>query len=156
MGDHCVLADQIRQTGGIVVLDATDGGQRTCPAPLDPQLLADDPVRALARAYLAIPSIHHRPNVGFFSWLREQTARQRVQGLILRRYVWCDLWHAEAARLSAEIAVPVVDLEIETESAGATARLLNRLASFVEMLQRSSALRQSARTTCALCAKAPI
>ncbi|MCC6682389.1 MAG: 2-hydroxyacyl-CoA dehydratase [Phycisphaeraceae bacterium] len=127
------LYDAIEQHGGRVVLDATDYGERGLPRPFDAQLLADDPLEALAAAYLAMPHVRQRPNDGLFHWLHERMAHRHVRGLILRRNLWCDLWHAEVARIKASACVPVLDLDLDVD-ASAPQRALGRIAAFMEML----------------------
>ena len=57
--------DLVERAGGRVVLDATEGGERTLPRPFDPARLAADPFEELADAYFdAIPDAFRRPNSG--------------------------------------------------------------------------------------------
>ena len=86
--------------GGRVVLDATEGGQRTMPRRFDPARVASDPLQELADAYFdGIPDAFRRPNSRLYEWLGRELAARHVQGIIFRRYLWCDLWHAELQRL---------------------------------------------------------
>ncbi len=56
----------IEQAGGRVVLDATEGGERTLPRRFDPEKLSSDPLRELSEAYFdCIPDAFRRPNAGF-------------------------------------------------------------------------------------------
>ncbi|MBI4582046.1 MAG: 2-hydroxyacyl-CoA dehydratase [Planctomycetes bacterium] len=132
--DGSPFVRQVARAGATIVLDASDSGERTRPARMEPDRLRHDPVAELARAYLAISSIHHRPNDRCFAWLRREVAARDVQGLILRRYVWCDLWHAEAPRLAESVGVPVLDLETDGETDAAAARTVSRIEGFVEIL----------------------
>jgi len=129
---------QIEQTGATIALDATDSGQRLQPTPIDPARWNQDPLAELVRVHLAMPSIHQRPNHRFFAWLKHQIQQHNVQGLILRRYIWCDLWHAEAQRIAEAVGVPTLDLPIESESDATAARDVGRIESFVEMLRNAA------------------
>lgn len=129
------IYDLLERAGGRVVLDATEIGERTLPAPFDPQRLAHDPVAELVHAYFdRIPDVFRRPNNGLYQWLQQELAVRRVQGILMRRYVWCDLWHAEFARLREWSPVPVLDLDASGEEDCAMARTLGRIEAFLETL----------------------
>jgi benzoyl-CoA reductase/2-hydroxyglutaryl-CoA dehydratase subunit BcrC/BadD/HgdB len=129
------LLDLIDQAGGRVVLDATEGGERTLPAPFDRDLLREDPLDALVRAYFdAIPDAFRRPNHGLYEWLGRELAGRGVRGIVLRRYLWCDTWHAELNRLRRRSPVPVLDLQVGDRDDRAMTRMLGRLEAFLETL----------------------
>jgi benzoyl-CoA reductase/2-hydroxyglutaryl-CoA dehydratase subunit BcrC/BadD/HgdB len=129
------LYDLIEEAGGRIVLDATEGGQRTLPDAFDEERLRHNPFEELARAYFdAFPDAFRRPNDGFYHWLGREMASRGVRGLLFRRYVWCDLWHAELARLLAHSPVPVLDLDASFDDHRAKARTLNRVEAFLETL----------------------
>ncbi len=136
------FVEQVTQLGGRVVLDATESGAALRAARFDRERLSADPAGELARAYLSIPSIHQRPNYRFLGWLSGRLAACRAEGLIIRRYVWCDLWHAEARAIANDIGVPVLDLEIEADSPSVQTRSATRIEGFIEMIR---AARQSDR-----------
>lgn len=133
--DYAIL-DRIEGSGGRVVLDATESGERTMPAPFDRERTRNDPLKELAGAYFgAIPDAFRRPNTRFYEWLeREVTARQ-VGGILFRRYVWCDIWHAELYRLKQWSPVPVLDVDACYEDHGSLSRTLGRVEAFLEMLE---------------------
>ena len=98
--DDYALYDVVEELGGRVVLDGTEGGQRTLPRAFDPLQMAADPLQELADAYFdAIPDAFRLLNHRLYQWLGRELADRQVRGILLRRYVWCDLWHAEAERL---------------------------------------------------------
>ena len=128
------LLERIEQAGGRVVLDATESGERTLPAPFCDERLQTDPFEELVRVYFdAIPEVFRRPNDGLYEWLRQEVARRGVRGLLVRRYLWCDLWHAELPRLRQECSVPV--LEWDAIGDDPTAGDVGRLEAFLEMLR---------------------
>ena len=79
-GDYELLA-AVEDAGGRFVLDATESGERTLPAPVDRQRLQADPREELVRIYFdCIPDVFQRPNDRLFSWLRGQVAERGVRG----------------------------------------------------------------------------
>ncbi len=139
-GDDALL-DLIERAGGRVVLDATETGERTLPAPFRGEQLDADPFEELVAAYFdAIPDVFRRPNDRLYAWIGREVAGRRVRGLLVRRYVWCDLWHAELARLRQESAVPVLEWDVVGEDCAAavttpSTRDTGRLEAFLEMLR---------------------
>jgi benzoyl-CoA reductase/2-hydroxyglutaryl-CoA dehydratase subunit BcrC/BadD/HgdB len=127
--------DLIEEAGGRIVLDATEGGQRTLPACFDRQRAEHNPLEELAAAYFgSIPDVFRRPNDRLYQWLGQHMTASEVRGIVFRRYLWCDLWHAELQRLKQWSPVPVLDLDMADDD-GVPARLLGRLEAFVEMLR---------------------
>ena len=111
------LYDFVEELGGRIVLDATEGGQRTLPRRFDPVRMASAPVLELADAYFdAIPDAFRRPNERLYQWLGRELADRQVRGILLRRYVWCDTWHAEAQRLKQWSGLPVLELDVGPDS----------------------------------------
>jgi benzoyl-CoA reductase/2-hydroxyglutaryl-CoA dehydratase subunit BcrC/BadD/HgdB len=130
------IFDLLEEIGGRVVLDASEGGERTLPRPFDSARLAADPIEELADAYFRhIPDVFRRPNQGFYHWLGDALAARRVRGILFRRYVWCDLWHAELQRLKQWSPVPVLEIDVGYDDHGAWNRLRGRVEAFLEMLQ---------------------
>ncbi len=134
--DDGAFLDLIEGAGGRVVLDATEGGERTLPRPFDSQSLRNDPFEELADAYFgSIPDVFRRPNHRLHDWLDQEMKARGVRGVLLRRYVWCDLWHAEVQRLKARSPVPVLEIDVDGQQAGAAARTLGRIEVFLETLE---------------------
>jgi benzoyl-CoA reductase/2-hydroxyglutaryl-CoA dehydratase subunit BcrC/BadD/HgdB len=130
------LFDLVDRLGGRVALDATEGGMRLLPAAFDPQRMADEPLAELARAYFeATPDVFRRPNDALFDWLGRQMAAQGVRGLLFRRYVWCDLWHAELCRFRQWSPVPVLEIDVHHDDQSVPPRIAGRVEAFLEMLR---------------------
>jgi benzoyl-CoA reductase/2-hydroxyglutaryl-CoA dehydratase subunit BcrC/BadD/HgdB len=128
------LLREIETAGGCVVLDGTEHGERTFPAWFDRDRIQEHPFSEMAHAYFTgIPDVFRRPNDGFFRWLEQSLSEHSVQGVLLFRNVWCDLWHAEVHRIRESIRQPLLDLDID----GGTAsdRNLTRIQAFLESLQ---------------------
>jgi hypothetical protein len=129
MAEDAVWLENIAQAGGDVLID--------CASPTQPlfdrRAIAQDPFTELAAAcFDAIQDIFQRPNSGFYQKLDRILKQTPVSGLIVRRYLWCDVWHAEVHRLKQWSPVPVLDLEIGEHD---NHRLGARIQSFMEMMQ---------------------
>ena len=131
--EHLGILDLVTARGGRIVLDGSATGERTLARTFDRQRLAADPLLELADAYFGtIPDVWRRPNSALYEWLRRELSLRRAHGVILVRQVWCDLWHAEAARLKERLDMPLLDLELD--EAGVDARTVTRIEAFLEML----------------------
>jgi benzoyl-CoA reductase/2-hydroxyglutaryl-CoA dehydratase subunit BcrC/BadD/HgdB len=133
-GDERVF-DIIERSGGQVVLDGTESGPRTLPAPLDRRRLRDDPLLELLDAYFgAIPDAFRRPDTALYQWLSRELAAGGARGVIVWRYVWCDMWAASATRLREATGLPVLDLDVSGDESG-LARTAGRIQAFMEVLR---------------------
>ena len=128
------LFELVERFGGRVVLDATDTGERTLPRPLDRRRLGEDPLTELADAYFSIPAVFRRPNSGLYRYLEKELADCSAPGIILRRYLWCDHWHAEAERLRQWSGLPLLELDVNDDPTLA-GRLQTMVQSFLETLR---------------------
>jgi hypothetical protein len=126
----------LHQIGACVVLDATEGADRTLPRPFDAARVAVDPLQELAAAYFdAIADPFRRPNSRLYEWLGRELAARQVRGIIFRRYVWCDLWHAELQRLKQWSPVPVLEIDVGPDDTSAPNRVQGRIEAFLETLK---------------------
>ncbi len=124
----------IEDHGGRIVLDASESGLLGHPPSLDMTLAETDPRRALADAYLRrLPSVSRRPNSSLHQWLSKHVSQSGAAGVILLRYLWCDLWHAEVARLRDALSVPLLDVDLDGEDP--IPRNRTRLQAFIEGLR---------------------
>ena len=130
------LFDWVAHAGGQIVLDATEGGERTLPRRFDLGRMREDPFGQLADAYFgSIPDVFRRPNDPCYDYLRREMTDRQVRGVVFRRYLWCDLWHAELSRLQAWSPVPVLDLDVAQSEDSAAGRTRSRIEAFLEMLK---------------------
>ncbi len=135
MRDDFEIFDLIRRAGGAIVLDATETGELTLPGRFDRRRLREDPLGEAADAYFGtIPAAFRRPNSELYRWLARLLPERGAAGIILRRYLWCDMWHAEAGRLREWGLLPVLDVQVSEEE-DPSGRLEGRIRAFVEMLQ---------------------
>jgi benzoyl-CoA reductase/2-hydroxyglutaryl-CoA dehydratase subunit BcrC/BadD/HgdB len=131
MDGDSVWLDMIAEAGAGIQLD--------CSQPMNPvfdrRAMMQDPFSELADAcFDTIQDVFQRPNSGFYKKLDRALRRSDIKGLIVRRYLWCDLWHAEIYRLKQWSPVPVLDLEIGDSPQDETHRLATRIQSFMEMV----------------------
>jgi benzoyl-CoA reductase/2-hydroxyglutaryl-CoA dehydratase subunit BcrC/BadD/HgdB len=132
--DLCVL-DMIEQGGGRIVLNASESGQRCLPGSWNEQQLGDSPLAQLATAYFGtIPDAFRRPDDLLYEYLRRELAARAVRGIVFVRQAWCDLWHAQAARMRSAFDLPLLDLDVSCPDS-ASANLSNRIQSFMEVLR---------------------
>jgi len=135
LSTHFDIFDAIEKAGGEVVLDATETGERTLPAPLDRRRLKDDPLGELADAYFGtIPDAFRRPNTELYRWLKEKIAERGVRGIVFWHHVWCDTWRAEAQRMKEWTETPLLMLEASDDGV-IDAHAVSRVQSFLEVLR---------------------
>lgn len=135
MTAHMDLFDLVGRHGGYIALDATENGERGIPAPFDRRRLAEEPLRVLVDAYFgSIPDAARRPNSLLYQWLSREIESRGIRALIFVRYVWCDIWHAEAQRMKEWFGLPMLDLDITGES-NDLSRNSTRIQAFMEMLR---------------------
>ncbi|MEA3226632.1 MAG: 2-hydroxyacyl-CoA dehydratase family protein, partial [Planctomycetota bacterium] len=130
------IFDIVKESGGRIVLDATETGERGMCAPLDVEGLREYPLGRLAKAYFGgIQDASRRPDSELYDWFESELAERAVQGVIFRRYVWCDIWHAQLRRLKDLIDLPVLDIDTAGDFDSEENRTAGRIRAFLEMLQ---------------------
>jgi benzoyl-CoA reductase/2-hydroxyglutaryl-CoA dehydratase subunit BcrC/BadD/HgdB len=135
------IFDIVEQFGGRIILDATETGERGMPVPFDRRRVRDEPLIELARAYFdGIPDASRRPNSELYKWFKNELAgpprrHWRARGVIFRRYVWCDTWHAELCRMRDWVGLPLLDIDVGGGRETHRQRAPNRIRSFLETLQ---------------------
>ena len=121
--------------GGQIVLDATETGERGLCPPFDRRRIRDNPLVELAGSYFnGIPDASRRPNSELYNWFKSRLLDRAVRGIIFRRYIWCDTWHAELWRLKEWINLPVLDIDVGGDNEAHQHRAPNRIRSFLETL----------------------
>ena len=129
------IFDIVEESGGRIVLDATETGERGLCASPDVQRLRENPLRELAKAYFCgIVDASRRPDCELYDWLERRLAEREVQGVIFRRYVWCDMWHAQLRRFKDLIDLPVLDIDTAGDFESERSRTAGRIRAFLEML----------------------
>ena len=131
-GEAYEILDLIECTGGQVVLDGTETGERTLPAPFDRRKLDDDPLDALCEAYFGIPDPARRPNSEFFDWLGRMIEDRGIRGVIVVYYLWCDIWRAESRRIAEWSKLPMLPLDLGGLD---LTRARHRLEAFFEVIK---------------------
>lgn len=126
--------DLIERLGGRIVLDATEGGEMSQPAPLDPGRTAAEPLAALVDAYFAIPHAMRRPDSTLHEYLTRELTARGVRGVLLHRQLWCDLWHGQLARIRGRTDLPVLDIDVADEDTD-FGRQAGRIQAFMETIR---------------------
>jgi len=127
------LPERLAAIGADIVLDATETGERCWPARFSEDRSGEDPFGALVDAYFdGLREPFARPNESLHAWLAEQIERRSVEGVLLCRFTWCDVWAAEAERLRQSLPVPL--LELDGGGPGGGASSAGRIRAFLEML----------------------
>jgi benzoyl-CoA reductase/2-hydroxyglutaryl-CoA dehydratase subunit BcrC/BadD/HgdB len=111
--NHLQLFDVFEKNNISVLLNCTENGEWSLGEKFRKKPLLDNPFMELADSYFAIPEIFRRPNNKFYSRLKKEVAEYNIQGLIINRYPWCDLWLAEVERIKNCLNIPVLDLEMD-------------------------------------------
>jgi len=130
------IYDVVEQSGGRIVLDATETGERGMCGPFDRRRVREDPLAELANAYFGgIRDASRRPNSELYGWLAHELAARAVRGIIFRRYVWCDTWHAELQQMKESTELPVLDIDVAGDAETERQRWQNRIRAFLETLK---------------------
>jgi len=130
------LFDIIEENDGKVILNGTENGERTFPAPFDYNQIHLDPLRELVKAYFgSIPDVSRRPNTSLYDWLKREIYERGVRGIIVRYYTWCDLWHGEIQRLKELCYRPVISINADSVYPGVIERTRTRIEAFIEQLK---------------------
>ncbi len=130
------IYDVVEQSGGRIVLDATETGERGMCGPFDRRRLHEDPLAELANAYFGgIQDASRRPNSELYRWLAHEFTGRGVRGIIFRRYLWCDMWHAELQRLKEWVDLPVLDIDVAGDTEAERQRWRNRIRAFLETVK---------------------
>ena len=133
--DDLAVFEVIEACGGSVMLDATESGLSGQRRAFDRRRVRQEPLAELADAYFdGVRDIARRPNDEFYTWLLRELAGSGARAVIVHRYVWCDLWHAEIARLREKTGLPVLDLGASDREEIDSGRNRTRIGAFMEML----------------------
>ncbi|MGQ9706964.1 MAG: 2-hydroxyacyl-CoA dehydratase [bacterium] len=127
------IFDIIEKSGGRVILNGTENGERTLPDQFNERQMCEDPFSELVRAYFgSIPDVSRRPHTTFYQWLRSEVEIRKVKGIIVRYYSWCDLWHGEVQRLREKKIRPVISISVGGNEPGTIEHIKTRIEAFVE------------------------
>jgi benzoyl-CoA reductase/2-hydroxyglutaryl-CoA dehydratase subunit BcrC/BadD/HgdB len=135
MKEHLVVYNVIEEHGGMVCFDATENGELLLPAPYDRRVVRDEPFMEMASAFFgSIPGVFQRPNSRLYDLLKQYIDTYSPAGILLVRYVWCDLWHAEVQRMKEWLSLPLLEIELNDETPGIDTRTKTRIQAFLETL----------------------
>lgn len=132
---HWHLFDAIEASGGRVILNATEAGERSLWLDTEESDPAETPLDHLARAYFTnLVGVFQRPNSRLYAWLQPRLRSRGARGIVLWGYTGCDLWRAEAQTLRERSGLPVLLLEAD-DARQSSPRTLTRIGAFLEALQ---------------------
>lgn len=100
----------------------------------DAQLSANAFTR-LARRCFQIPTVRQRPNHDLYAWFADRLQHAQADGVLLLRYLSCDLWHAAAWELKNQLTIPCLEIDLDGGSA-LPASAESRIQAFLETLSR--------------------
>ena len=92
-----------------------------------------DPLTELANSYFRLPAIWKRPNDIFYQRLTDEIRKNDIDGIILLRYIFCDLWHSTGYELKKRLAIPILEIDLDG-NAELSASAVSRVQAFSEML----------------------
>lgn len=114
------------------VLDLTEN--TVVPRTVTGLSLCADPFDHLACAYFELPAIWKRPNEYFYQNLARNAHDHRVSGVIVLRHSFCDLWRTAKPEITRQLALPVLELDLDGGST-LSQWALSRLEAFMETVQ---------------------
>lgn len=129
------IFDIIDEAGGRVALDGTEGGERSLPPPIEPEVFEGELPCALAHFYFDhCVDVFQRPNTRLHGWLAERIGTRQIRGVLLWQHTNCDLWRAETESLRETLKLPLIALNAD-ETQTIPQRLAVRVEAFVESLR---------------------
>lgn len=140
MGGPAICTDTelfalIRDHGAGISFDASETGEFSQPQ-ISLQAFAEAPLSELTSVYFSnMPDIAKRPNSQFYEQSEKIIKEREIEAIIIRTYPWCDLWHAEVARIKEYFKLPVLHFTADVcTSTTKDTRLQTRLKAFFETL----------------------
>lgn len=133
--DDPALIGVVEELGGLVVADALCFGSRYF---WDPVKEGGDPIDRLARSYLTRPACPRMAteHPSRMRYIQDMVKDFAVDGVILERIRYCDLWGGESMVLQkdlAEAGIPVLVLDREYALSG-EGQIKTRVQAFLEVL----------------------
>lgn len=136
LGKDMAVFDVVKQSGGCVVLDGTETGERGWPDAFDPDSIQRDPFQELIRAYFdTIPDASRRPNDLLYQWLKRNIQQRGARGLIVLHYTWCDPWQAEIRRIQSTFGILTLGIQLDAAGYEINARNVLRIQTLLDVLR---------------------
>ena len=135
--DDPAYIDVMEELGGLVVTDSLCFGSRGFWEPVQ---VDDNPMLAIARAYLNRPSCPRMVDkvVERCDFVKQMVRDFNVDGVVFQRMRYCDLWGGQLLSLEKELKesnIPMLSLEREYAMGGA-GQLRTRVQAFLERIER--------------------
>jgi benzoyl-CoA reductase/2-hydroxyglutaryl-CoA dehydratase subunit BcrC/BadD/HgdB len=132
---HTAVIDLLRASNGNVHLDAAEDTLIYRYLKFRPDQIHQDPFSELATAYFQLPAIWKRPNDLFYDWFSQETHKRNIEGIIVFRHLFCDMWHSQVFELKHRFEIPILDINLDGTPC-LSAWAVSRIQSFMEMLVR--------------------
>ena len=126
---------EIALAGAEISLDLSECSLQNLTKTFDLDLEKDSAFNSMSKFYFeAINDAFRRPDIKFRNKIESLIRTQKIAGVIIQHYVWCDIWQAQASALSKHLSIPVLNIDCDAESANNRQRLVTRIHAFIEML----------------------
>lgn len=99
----------------------------------NPVQTRQDPFKELTAGYFQLPAIWKRPNDLFYDWFTRKLRKNKIDGIILFRHLFCDLWHSQVYEFKNRFDIPVLDINLDGK-ASLSASAVSRIQAFLETL----------------------
>ncbi len=129
----------LRKKNSSVVLDGTDSGERCIPGVMYKEIKSDNPYKILMHKYfLGIPNIYQKPDTDFYSWLKTMIIQRGINGIIILRNIWCDLWRGITSDIKHKSKIHVLAIDLNDDYQF-DQHSKNKIDAFIEMLKDEQA-----------------
>lgn len=127
------LTEVLKTSNAGIAVDATGNKFMNHFSGFRSATVPNEPLAALAEDYFQLPAVWKRPNERYCRWLMDTVHTNAINGVILFRYVFCDLWHSAACELKKRLPVPLLEIDLDG-SAELSVSAVSRIQAFTEML----------------------
>lgn len=107
------VQDILRASNGQIFFDASEDTLIHHFLKFDPGQTKQEPLKELAAGYFQLPAIWRRPNELFYKWFGGQIHERDIDGIILFRHVFCDLWHSQVYEFKRRFDMPVLEIDLD-------------------------------------------
>ncbi|MCF7708752.1 MAG: 2-hydroxyacyl-CoA dehydratase family protein [Verrucomicrobia bacterium] len=127
------LDEFLRTYGAAVLLDVTENNMTQHIPRLNSGRTTGDEFTILASRYFRIPAVWKRPNTAIYTWFSNRVRQEQIDGVLLIRYVFCDLWHCALHEFKHRLSIPILEMDLDGGEA-LSASAFSRVQAFLEMI----------------------
>lgn len=124
-------AEILSAVNGRIIFDASEDTLIDRYLKFDPDRAKREPMKELAACYFRLPAVWKRPNQWFYDWFIQKVRDNKIDGIILFRHVFCDVWHSQVYTFKHRFGIPVLDIELDGREV-LSACALSRIQAFLE------------------------